>query len=289
MDQPASPDAAPHAALADDEEAALPEQDDPAPDESEPALGEDLAPDEDADPDSPDINPDDPNWLADYQATNRRWRHDGWTPDRQYAFLLALAQTGCVVEACRAVGKAPASAYRLRRESTSEHFRRAWDAALDHAVARLSDAAIGRALNGTTRPVFFKGEQIGERRYFDERLTMFILRYRDPARYGKWLDLMSIDQPGDGPTFIAEHFARRAHEDALAWELRLPRRPGSTMPIRFNGDAPERRTPQPCGEPSMDYEERDDPVGERADLNRPRTRPGRADSRGFDDSGCDVP
>ena len=272
MDQPASPDAAPHPALDEDEH---------------PDVG--RAFDEERDSGSPDFNPDDPDWLADYQATGRRWRHDGWTPDRQYAFLLALAQSGCVVEACRAVGKAPASAYRLRRESKSDHFRRAWDAALDHAVSRLSDAAIGRALNGTARPVFFKGEQIGERRYFDERLTMFILRYRDPARYGKWLDQMSIDQPADGPTFIAEHYARRAHEDALAWELRLPRRPVSTMPIRFNGDAPERRTPQPCGEPSMDYEERDNRVDECADPDFSRNAPDDADSRGFDNSGRDVP
>ena len=36
--------------------------------------------------------------------------------------------------------------------------------------------------------MFYKGEQVGERRYFDERLTMFLLRLRDPARFGTWRD-----------------------------------------------------------------------------------------------------
>ena len=33
-----------------------------------------------------------------------RPRHDGWTPERQVAFIEALAQCGCVDEACDRVG-----------------------------------------------------------------------------------------------------------------------------------------------------------------------------------------
>ncbi len=92
-------------------------------------------------------------------------------------------------------------------------------------MARLGDAAFARALHGTVRPVFYKGEQIGKRRYFDERLTMFILRTRGAAQYGRWIDTMISRQPEEGPAKLAEHFAQAAHEDALADDLRLQRRP----------------------------------------------------------------
>ena len=67
-------------------------------------------------------------------------------------------------------------------------FREAWDAALDYALHRLEQAALSRALNGVARPVFHKGEQVGEWRDYDERLTMFLLKNRRPARFGKWMD-----------------------------------------------------------------------------------------------------
>jgi hypothetical protein len=41
-------------------------------------------------------------------------------------------------------------------------FREAWDAALDYALHRLEQAALSRALHGVPRPVFHKGEQVGE-------------------------------------------------------------------------------------------------------------------------------
>jgi hypothetical protein len=126
-----------------------------------------------------------------------RARHDGWSPDRQLEFIEALAECGCVDEACRRVGMTPGSAYALRLRGNAGAFRLAWRAALDHGVDRLADAAFSRALHGVSNPIFYKGEQVGERRYFDERLTMFLLRYRDPVRYGKWLDAMRAERHPD--------------------------------------------------------------------------------------------
>ncbi len=117
-----------------------------------------------------------------------RPRWDGWTPARQIAFIEALADTACVLEACRIAGMSTVSAYALRRHADAEDFRAAWDAALDMGVHRLEQAALGRALNGVPRPVFYKGEQVGEWREYDERLTMFLLRYRRPHRFGASLD-----------------------------------------------------------------------------------------------------
>src|SRR4051795_12730547 len=89
-------------------------------------------------------------------------RHDGWTAERQIAFIEALAETACVEHACRAVGMSDSSAYKLRRSARGEMFRHAWDSALDYALHRLEQAALSRALNGVPRPIFHKGEQIGE-------------------------------------------------------------------------------------------------------------------------------
>jgi hypothetical protein len=37
-------------------------------------------------------------------------------------------------------------------------------------------------------PHYYKGELVGEHRRYDERLTQFLLRYRDPLRYAKSLE-----------------------------------------------------------------------------------------------------
>src|SRR3546814_14281469 len=103
-----------------------------------------------------------------------RPRRDGWTADKQIAYVEALAACGCVEEACGAVGVSRMSAYRLRARADAQSFRYAWDFALDHAIGRLGDAVLSRAINGVARPVFYQGEQIGERRHYDERLAMWL-------------------------------------------------------------------------------------------------------------------
>lgn len=134
-----------------------------------------------------------------------RYRYDGWLPDKQTDFIERLADCGCVEEAARSVGMSRNSAYALRRRIDAQAFRLAWDAAMDAAVARLNDAAMARAINGVPVPIFHGAEQVGERRHFDERLTMFLLRYRDPTRFGKWQDRMEARQHSEGPVMLLVH------------------------------------------------------------------------------------
>ena len=129
-----------------------------------------------------------------------RTRHDGWTVERQRQFIEALAETACVEEACRHVGLSSRSAYNLRRRAGAIEFRAAWDAALEYSMARLSDAVIARAVHGVPVPHFYKGEQVGEHRRYDERLAMWLLRIRDPARYGRWREAEVVQQPLHYPT-----------------------------------------------------------------------------------------
>jgi len=152
--------------------------------------------------DSPDAPPDAPDPGTLPVAVPLRARHDGWTPERQHDFISALAETGCVIEASAAVGMNARSAYKLKARAEANVFRQAWDIALEYAIRNLSDAAMSRVIYGVTRPVFYKGVQIGERRYFDERLTQFMLRYRDPVRYGAWRDSYEARRHPDGPAII---------------------------------------------------------------------------------------
>lgn len=114
----------------------------------------------------------------------RNLRHDGWTPARQRGFIEALADTGSVEAACRAVDMATEGAYQLRRQPGAESFRAAWAAALDCGVTMLEDKVMERAIHGTEVPVLSCGKQFGTRRVYNERVALLILQARLPEKYG---------------------------------------------------------------------------------------------------------
>lgn len=106
-------------------------------------------------------------------------RADGWTPDKQRAFVEHLADCGCVSHAAAHVGMTKQSAYGLRRRAPNSMFAFAWDAAIKLARPQLQDMAMERALDGTAIPIFHRGEQVGERRVYNDRLLMFLLAQGD--------------------------------------------------------------------------------------------------------------
>lgn len=148
----------------------------------------------------------------------------------------ALAECGCVDSACRRVGISTTAAYALRGQVRAQSFRLAWDMALDHAFQRLSDAAYSQAIYGVVQPIFYKGEQVGECRRYDERLTMFLLRYRNPERYGAWMDTCRAERAPDAATIslgkMLDHVAADAYAEADGAPL-PPRMHRYTPPIRF--------------------------------------------------------
>jgi hypothetical protein len=127
-------------------------------------------------------------YVPDFAPVKLRHRHDGLTPERQVAVIQALAESGCVREACARVGISAEAVYKLRRRPDAQSFRLAMDLALDGAADQIEDAAFSRAIRGVEIPHYYKGELVGTHRRYDERLAMFILRYRKPARYGRYLD-----------------------------------------------------------------------------------------------------
>jgi hypothetical protein len=123
--------------------------------------------------------------LPDFTPVPRQnVRHDGWTPERQREFIEALADTGSVAAACKAVDMSTVGAYYLRRQAGAESFRAAWEAALAFGVRRLEDVAMERALNGVEEPFYVYGQHVGTRKKYNDRLLMFLLRNRSPERFG---------------------------------------------------------------------------------------------------------
>jgi hypothetical protein len=138
-------------------------------------------------------------------------RHDGWTADRQRRFIAALADLGSVRAAAHAVNMTPEGAYLLRRHPQGEEFRAAWEAALALGVQRLEDTAMDRALNGVEVPVYHFGEIIGTRRVYNDRLLMFLLRNRAPARF-------AADSVPNADAATRSHLERLKREWRKEWE-----------------------------------------------------------------------
>ena len=133
-------------------------------------------------------------------------RRDGWTAARQRAFIAALAESGCVSEACAEVGITARSAYRLRERPEAAAFRAAWDHAQSLATVRLTALAFERAIHGSAECFYKDGELVAERRKPSDRLLMWLLAHHDPVTYG-WLGKPQKEAPD--PSFYPLQSARR--------------------------------------------------------------------------------
>jgi hypothetical protein len=132
----------------------------------------------------------------------RRVRHDGWTPAKQELFLIYLGQIGIISAAAKAVGMSAKSAYALYNRSEAEQasappaeepvpsFAEAWHNAIDLGRDNARDLAISRAIYGEVRPVFYRGQQVGTRIVYDNRLL------------GKALQLTLKDRPPVDPNAL---------------------------------------------------------------------------------------
>jgi hypothetical protein len=105
-----------------------------------------------------------------------RARHDGWSPERQRAFIIRLALCGCVSLAAAAVGKTKKSVYDLRKRPDAGSFARAWGRALTWGRRGLHDRAMERALIGELRAYYYRGRKVADLRRYDNRMLGVVLR-----------------------------------------------------------------------------------------------------------------
>ena len=114
--------------------------------------------------------------AADYRTDGPRV--DGWTPERQAAFLMALAQTGLVSRACDVAEMSASSAYALRREPRGRAFHLGWQAAHLIARDRLEDVLLEAAISGV-ESVTTRVEKTTHRRVLNGGLSMAMLNRLD--------------------------------------------------------------------------------------------------------------
>ena len=160
-------------------------------------------------PESEAYDPAEYRWVP----VRRRPRHDGWTEEKQRRFIEALADTGLVTLAAKAVGMSRESANRLRRSSHGAAFARAWDAARMHSGAALEDIAFERAIEGQEQNIYNEyGEVVCTKRVVNDRLLTFLLSHLLPERYGK---AARATRSADAPPPVALEASLRAMEPQL--------------------------------------------------------------------------
>lgn len=102
-----------------------------------------------------------------------------WKP----LFLEHLRETANVSSSAREAGVARQVAYKER--DNSEAFRDAWDDAIEEGLDYLEAEARRRAYEGTLKPVYQQGVQVGEIREYSDTLTIFLLKGRRPEVFSE--------------------------------------------------------------------------------------------------------
>ena len=110
-------------------------------------------------------------------------RGNSITPDRQRAFIAALAASGIVTQAARTIGASLEALYKLRRLPGAEGFAAAWDAAIERGLDRLEDCALELALAGEELPIASGGKLLGTYRKHNFGHIRFVLSQRRAMRW----------------------------------------------------------------------------------------------------------
>jgi hypothetical protein len=122
-------------------------------------------------------------FAPDFDPVPLRYRRDGWTPERQCAFIHWLANGLRPGRAAERVGMSRKSAYALRCRPGGEEFAAEWDAAVAAACRRRAEARDpgewARAVAGVLRPVRYRGRTVAWERRFDDRALVRLVGRAD--------------------------------------------------------------------------------------------------------------
>ena len=138
----------------------------------------------------------------------RRHRRDGFDLERQQEFVEKLRDTASWKDAAHLVGISRTTAYNLYNSPDGAAFRAAVDEALKGTDLLLDSTALDRAVNGQEEIVYYKGQRVGVRWKYDNKLLMFLLRARNPLKYAPlseiegWLARRGVAPPPDLPAAL---------------------------------------------------------------------------------------
>lgn len=118
-------------------------------------------------------------------------------------FLELFAECGNVSEACRGAGIGRTTAYRHRQ--ADEAFALAWHDVEEEATDKMEAEAYRRGVKGVLKPVFQKGEEVGQIREFSDQLLIVLLKAHKPEKYRERIDHRhSGDAPAAPPLDVSK-------------------------------------------------------------------------------------
>lgn len=97
------------------------------------------------------------------------------------AFLSALREGASVSAAAKKAGVGRSTVYEWR--NADDDFARAWDDAYETGTDAIEDEAKRRAVEGTDKPIFYKGAQVATVKEYSDTLLMQQLNARRPEKY----------------------------------------------------------------------------------------------------------
>jgi hypothetical protein len=101
--------------------------------------------------------------------------------DKEELFLSLLSEGVSVCEACTRAGMPRRSVYARRRDDKA--FAALWDEALSMAADTLEAEADRRGRDGWSEDVYYRGQVVGQRRRYSDRMLIFRLRALRPEFY----------------------------------------------------------------------------------------------------------
>lgn len=113
-----------------------------------------------------------------------------WKPN----FIESLRKTANVSRSASEAGISRRMVYKEREKS--DGFGEAWDDAIEEGLDYLEEEARRRAYEGTLKPVYQRGEEVGVIREFSDTLMIFLLKGRRREVYG---DRREVSGPDGGP------------------------------------------------------------------------------------------
>ena len=103
------------------------------------------------------------------------------TLKKRDVFLDALRSGHSVTKAAAACGLSRSTVYNHR--AAEPEFAAEWDAAVEAGTDGMEDEARRRAVEGTLKPVYHQGQQVGTIREYSDTLLIFLLKGRRPGTY----------------------------------------------------------------------------------------------------------
>src|SRR5690606_10953200 len=120
--------------------------------------------------------------MADARTTRTRQRAREQTVEqRKSRFLAELARMANVSAAAKKAGVPRSTAYDWYK--ADEAFAAGWDDAVEVAVDSLEKEAWRRARDGVLKPVYQKGEKVGQVREYSDQLMVTLLKAHRPEKY----------------------------------------------------------------------------------------------------------